>query len=56
MMDHFFQVFWQLPTKTKASLSHSHFRRMTPFKVQVNSYIPMCEGKIDANTLEIWLH
>jgi hypothetical protein len=41
---------------TEASLTRSHFTSATPFKVQVNFYIPLFEGQIDAYALEKWLN
>jgi hypothetical protein len=34
----------------------SHFGGTTPFKVQINFYIPIFEGQIDADALEKWLN
>jgi hypothetical protein len=38
------------------SSSSNHFGDTTPFKVQVNFYIPVFEGQIDADALEKWLN
>jgi hypothetical protein len=37
-------------------LSSSRFGDVSPFKVQVNFYILVFEGRIDANALEKWLN
>jgi hypothetical protein len=44
-----------LPTTTEAPATNSHFEVSTLVKVQVNFYIPLFEGYIDADTLEKWL-
>jgi hypothetical protein len=41
-----------LPTR-EASSSGGH---ATPFKVQVNFYIPLFEGLIDADAIDKWLN
>jgi hypothetical protein len=38
-----------------ASSSSDHFGGTSPFKVQVNFYILVFEGQIDAEALEKWL-
>jgi hypothetical protein len=38
------------------SSSSDHFRGTTHFKVQVNFYIPVFEGQIDADDLKKWLN
>jgi hypothetical protein len=38
------------------SSSRNHFGVISPFKVQVNSYIPIFEGQIDVDALEKWLN
>ena len=43
MMDNFSQILRRLP-KGDASSSDNHFGGKTPFKVQVNFYIPIFEG------------
>ena len=55
MMDNFSQIPCRLPTTSNASTSNSHSRRASPFKVQVNFYIHVFEGQIDADALEKWL-
>jgi hypothetical protein len=40
----------------KASSTRIHFTNATPFKVQVNFYIPLFKGQIDAYALEKWLN
>ena len=55
MMDNFAQILQRLPTYgTSASSSHSG--GATPFKVQVKFDIPIFEGQIDADVVDIWLN
>ena len=54
-MDIFSQILQRLPTGG-ASTSSSHSGGVTPFKVQVNFDIPIFEGQIDANAIDIWLN
>ena len=54
-MDNFAQILQRLPTGS-ASASSSHFRGATPFKVQVNFDIPIFEGQIDVDAIDIWLN
>jgi hypothetical protein len=57
MMDNFARILRRLPmAATKASSTSNHFASVTPFKVQVNFYIPLFEGEIDADALEKWLN
>jgi hypothetical protein len=56
MLDNFFQILQRLPTITGASSSSNHFGDTSPFKVQVNFDIPIFEGQIDADALEMWLN
>ena len=55
MMDNFAQILQQLPTSS-AFASNSHSGGATPFKVQVNFDIPIFEGQIDADAVDIWLN
>ena len=55
MMDNFSQILQRMSTTVDAPSTRSHFRGVTPFKVQVNFDIPLFEGKIDADALEKWL-
>jgi hypothetical protein len=55
-MDIFFQILQQPLTTIDASSSSSHFGGAAPFKVQVNFYILVFEGQIDADALEKWLN
>ena len=55
MMDNFSQILQRLPTGG-ASASNNHSRGVNPFKVQVNFEIPIFEGQIDANVVDIWLN
>jgi hypothetical protein len=56
MMENFSQILRQLPTTAGVSSSRNHIRSVSPFKVQVNFYIPVFEGQIDVNALETWLN
>jgi hypothetical protein len=47
MMDNFTQILRWFPTTMEAPSTNSHFRGVTPFKVQVNFDIPLFEGQID---------
>ena len=52
MMDNFAQILRRLPTKdTSSSSGHA-----SPFKVQVNFDIPLCEGLIDVDVVDKWLN
>jgi hypothetical protein len=42
--------------EVEASSIRSHFSSVTPFKVQVNFYITLFEGDIDADSLGKWLN
>jgi hypothetical protein len=55
MMDNFAQILQRLPT-ISASTSSNHSGGTTPFKVQVNFDIPIFEGQIDADVIDIWLN
>ena len=55
MMDKFAKILQRLPTYG-ASASNSHSGGTTPFKVQVNFDIPIFEGQIDADDVDIWLN
>jgi hypothetical protein len=55
MMENFSHILQHLPIASGASSSSSHFEGTSPFKVQVNFYIPVFEGQIDAEFLEKWL-
>jgi hypothetical protein len=52
MMDNFAQILRRLPTSDASSSS----RGTAPFKVQINFYIPIFEGKIDADVVDKWLN
>jgi hypothetical protein len=56
MMDNFFHILQCLPIATSAYSSKTHFGSTSPFKLQVNFYIPMFEGDIDADCLDKWLN
>ena len=55
MMDNFSQILQRLPTGD-ASASSSHSRGANPFKVQVNFDIPIFQGQIYADVVDIWLN
>ena len=55
MMDNFAQILQWLPTNG-ASASSSHSGGATPFKVQVNFDIPIFEGQIYVDVVDIWLN
>jgi hypothetical protein len=52
MMDSFTQILRRLPTGNTSSSSGG----ATPFKVQINSNIPIFEGHIDADVIDKWLN
>ena len=54
-MDKFSQILQRLPTGG-ASASSNHSGGATPFKVQVNFDIPIFEGQIDGDAIDIWLN
>ena len=55
MIDNFFKILRQVITG-ETSLSGSHLRGATPFKVQVKFDIPIFEGKIGVYVIEKWLN
>jgi hypothetical protein len=56
MMENFAHILQCLPTTTCAYSSIDHFGGTSPFKVQVNFYVPVFEGHIDADALKKWLN
>ena len=54
-MDNFAQILQRLPTGG-AFASNNHSGGATPFKVQVNFDIPIFEGQIDEDVVDIWLN
>jgi hypothetical protein len=52
MMDSFTQILRRLQTGDTTSSS----RGSAPFKVQINFYIPIFEGKIDVDVVDKWLN
>jgi hypothetical protein len=54
IMENFTHILQCLSITTRASSSRGHFGGTSPFKVQVNFYIPVFEGQIDADALEKW--
>jgi hypothetical protein len=56
MMENFAQILQRLLIATCTSSSSDHFGGTSPFKVQVNFYIPIFEGQIDVDALEKWLN
>jgi hypothetical protein len=55
MMDNFAQILQRIPIGG-ASTSRSNYGGATPFKVQVNFDIPIFDGQIDADVVDIWLN
>jgi hypothetical protein len=52
MMENFTHILQRIPmVATEAYSTRIHFTSVTPFKVQVNFYIPLFEGQIDADAL-----
>jgi hypothetical protein len=56
MMENFSHILQRLSIVAGASSSSDHFGGTSPFKVQVNFYIPVFEGQIDAKSLDKWLN
>ena len=56
MMDSFSQILLRILAMENPPSTSKHFRDDTPFKVQVNFYIPLFEEKIDADALDNWLN
>ena len=54
-MENFSHILQCLPIESGTSSSSGHFGGTLPFKVQVNFDIPVFEGQIDAEALEIWI-
>jgi hypothetical protein len=52
MMDSFAQILWRLPIGDTSYLNGG----ATPFKVQINFYIPIFEVEIDIDVVEKWLN
>jgi hypothetical protein len=52
MMEIFSHILQLLPIKIDESSSSGNFGSTFPFKVQINSDIPIFEGKIDVDALE----
>jgi hypothetical protein len=55
MMENFSHILQCLEITIHASSSNNHFGGALSFKVQVNFYIVVFEGQIDADALEKWL-
>ena len=55
MMDKFSHILQKIPTDT-TSASSSHSGGVTSFKVQVKFDIPIFEGQIDVDVIDIWLN
>jgi hypothetical protein len=55
MMENFAHILQCLSIASGTYSSRFHFGGTSPFKVQVNFYIPLFEGQIDAEALEKWL-
>jgi hypothetical protein len=57
MMNNFSQILRRLSmVMAEAYSTRSHLEKEITFKVQVNFYIPLFEGQIDADALEKWLN
>ena len=56
MMENFSHILQRLSKATGAYSSNNHFGSTSPFKVQVNFYIPLFEGQIDVDALDKWLN
>jgi hypothetical protein len=56
MMENFSHVLQHLTIEIGTYSSNNHFGSNSPFKVQVNFYIPVFEGQIDTNALDKWLN
>ena len=56
MMDSFAQILLRMPAMASASSTSRWLWDATPLKVQVNFYIPLFEGNIDADALDNWLN
>jgi hypothetical protein len=56
MMENFSHILQCFSIATIRYSSRGHFGGTSPFKVQVNSYIPIFEGQIDVDALEKWLN
>jgi hypothetical protein len=56
MMENFSHILQRLLIAIGAYSSREHFIRTSPFKLQVNFYIPIFEGHIDAESLYKWLN
>jgi hypothetical protein len=55
-MENFYHILQRLPITVETSSLNNQFGGTSPFKVQVNFYIPIFEGKVNANSLEKWLN
>ena len=56
MMENFAHILQRLSIATGTSSSRDHFGGTSPLKVQVNFYILVFEGQIDADYLDKWLN
>jgi hypothetical protein len=55
MIDNFAQILQRFPT-SGAFASNNHSGGATPFKVQVNFYIPIFEGQTNIDVTDRWLN
>ena len=55
IMDNFMKILWQVNIATREPSTSNHFKGVISFKVQVEFYIPLFEGKIDDDALDKWL-
>jgi hypothetical protein len=56
MMEIVSHILQCLSIEIGASSLRDHFEGISPLKVQVNVYIPIFEGQIDADSLEKWFN
>jgi len=55
-MENFAHIIQRMSIETGTSSSSGQFGGTSPFKVQVNFYIPIFEGQIYADALDKWLN
>jgi hypothetical protein len=56
MMENFSHILQRLSIEVGTYSSSGHFGGTYPLKVQVNFFIPVFEGQIDAEALDKWLN
>jgi hypothetical protein len=55
MMENFSHILQHLSIEVGSSSTRDHFGSISSFNLQVNFYIPVFEGQINAEALEKWL-